>query len=122
VAGPRVAVLDRNRWYRDTRGRARSEPPRTGADGRYETVGLPPGQANSVDITADRASLGATVDAVAEPDGGTPKTIEVQLQPLVSLSGRVLDTEDHPTHRGQRRNDLLHAALVQLQVGGSDTG
>jgi beta-lactamase regulating signal transducer with metallopeptidase domain/protocatechuate 3,4-dioxygenase beta subunit len=96
VAQARVDLRDSNHSYRDQRGWSRNEPRRTGPDGRYEAVSLQPGQATVIDITAENPPLGATVDVVAEPVGGAVKTIDVPLQPLVSLSGRVLDAEGAP--------------------------
>jgi protocatechuate 3,4-dioxygenase beta subunit len=91
VAGARVDVRDINRWpWFNTR------PGHTDAQGRYEAIGLPPGHATVLDITADAPPLGATVEIDAEPAGGAPKTLGVRLDPLVSLSGRVLDDQGRP--------------------------
>ncbi len=95
VAGARVEVRDRNRSIQDTRGWSQKELERTDALGRYELIGLPPGQATVVDITSDDPPLGATVNFAPESAGDGPKSVEVQLRPLVSLSGRALDADGH---------------------------
>jgi protocatechuate 3,4-dioxygenase beta subunit len=91
VANARVDIRDINRW-------PRNEPGHTDAQGRFEAVGLAPGQATVFDIIAADAPLGATVEVEAEAAGGQGqgKTVEVPLQPLGSLSGRVLDDEGRP--------------------------
>jgi protocatechuate 3,4-dioxygenase beta subunit len=89
VANARVDLRDINRW-------SRNEPGRTDAQGRFEAVGLAPGQTAVFDIVATDAPLGATIEVEAEPAGGKGKTVDVQLQTLGSLSGRVLDDEGHP--------------------------
>ena len=58
-------------------------------------IGLPPGQATVVDITSDDPPLGATVNVAPASAGDGPKSVEVQLRPLVSLSGRALDADGH---------------------------
>jgi uncharacterized GH25 family protein len=93
VANARVDVRDINRW-------PRNEPGRTDAQGRFEAVGLAPGQTTVFDVIADDAPLGATIEIDAEPApagaGGIGKTVDVTLQALGSLSGRVLDDEGRP--------------------------
>ncbi len=74
-----------------------TQPGRTGADGRSTLVGLSLTASTVVDITAASRTLGATTEI---PEPGSPVAgngeIVVRLQPLVSLSGRVLDEAGKP--------------------------
>jgi beta-lactamase regulating signal transducer with metallopeptidase domain len=89
VANARVEIRDLNRFQRNEVGR-------TDAQGRYEAVGLAPGQVTIVDISADDPPLGATVEVEAVQGGDSPKPAEVRLHPLVVLSGRILDEDGRP--------------------------
>jgi hypothetical protein len=94
IADARVDIRDFNRWPNSPTGR-------TDAQGRYEVAGLTPGQSTVVDIVADKRSLGATLETPEfEPDRESPKTLQVRLQPLVTLSGRVLDDDGNPLSGG----------------------
>ncbi len=89
VANARVDIRDMTR-------RPRNEPGRTDAAGRHVAVGLAPGQVTVLDISADNPPLGATVEVETEQGRGEPKTVDVQLKRLVTLSGRVLDEDGRP--------------------------
>ena len=73
-----------------------SEPGKTDANGNYQAVTLTPGLTTVYDITVENPPLGATVEVKGGPLGGATQTLEVKLQPLVSLTGRVLDEEGRP--------------------------
>ncbi len=89
VPNARVEICDMSR-------RPINEPGRTDAQGRYEAVGLAPGQVTVLDISADNPPLGTTVEVDTGQSSGEPKTLNVRLEPLVTLSGRVLDEQGRP--------------------------
>ena len=90
VANARVDVRDINRW-------PKTPPGNTDAQGRYEVTSLQPQQVTVIDVTAPDRRLGAMVEVLdAESGGGGAASLEVRLQPLVTLSGRVLDDDGKP--------------------------
>ena len=75
----------------------RQAPPARTPTGQSTLVGLPIETSTVVDIIATKRSLGATVEIPdAASAGADNREIEVRLQPLLSLSGRVLDEAGKP--------------------------
>ena len=66
-------------------------------EGPYEVVGISSDQSTVIDVIDAKESLGATVEI---PDAGSRSEkgpgLEVRLEPLVSITGRVLDDEGKP--------------------------
>ena len=89
LGGARIDVRDPNRLFN-------SPPGRSDPEGRYKVVGLAPAHDTVVDIIDQQQSLGATIEIPGAPAGAEGAELEVPLQPLVSLSGRVLDEEGKP--------------------------
>jgi RNA polymerase sigma factor (sigma-70 family) len=92
-AGALVYVRDPNRL---------PAPPaeRTDADGRVKLVGLARENSTVVDIIAAEAKLGVTVEIPdAASAGAGAGELVVRLEPLLSLSGRVLDEDGKPLAR-----------------------
>ena len=84
-------------YVRDMSRRFDVAPGRTDAEGQYEAIGLSPDHGTVIDITAANRPLGATLEiAERETGGGETQSLEVRLQPLVSLTGRVLDVAGKP--------------------------
>jgi RNA polymerase sigma factor (sigma-70 family) len=90
LGGARIDVRDPNRLPLNS-PTGRSDP-----EGRYKVVGLAPARDTIVDIIDHQQSLGATIEIPGAPAGAEGAELEVPLQPLVSLSGRVLDDEGKP--------------------------
>ncbi|WP_435009733.1 sigma-70 family RNA polymerase sigma factor [Tundrisphaera lichenicola] len=87
VPDAQVDIRDANRGFNQ-------KPGRTDSDGRFQVIGLESGKETVVDILAEPLKLGATIEVTdAGPISGSP---EVRLQPLVKISGRVLDEEGKP--------------------------
>ena len=90
LANAAVSIQDPNRP-------ADAAPGRTDAQGRYAVVGLAPEESTVVDLIDTKRSLGATIEISGhKPAGSTTTEMQVGLQPLVSLSGSVLDDEGKP--------------------------
>jgi hypothetical protein len=89
---------------RDFPSSDRPKPGLTDARGNYEVLGLKPEQVTVVDIIASAPSLGATVEVEPRSAGEASKPLEVQLEPLGSLTGRVRDEDGQP----------VEGAVVQL--------
>jgi len=85
VANAQVDVRDLSRGFNPA-------PGRSDAEGRYEVTGLAPEHDTVIDVIAADKALGTTV----EVPGAAAKPLEVRLQPLASLIGRVLDEEGKP--------------------------
>lgn len=85
VANAQVDVRDLSRGFNPA-------PGRSDADGRYEVTGLSPEYDTVIDVIAADKALGTTV----EVPGTAAKPLEVRLQSLASLIGRVLDEEGKP--------------------------
>ena len=91
VPDAEILVRDPNRMF-DKTGPARSD-----AAGRSTLGGLPIETSTIVDIIAMNRSLGATVEVPdAASAGADNREIEARLQPLLSLSGRMLDEAGKP--------------------------
>jgi RNA polymerase sigma factor (sigma-70 family) len=92
VANAQVDIRDRNRR------RTQDLVGKTDAQGRYEVTELQPQQATTIDVTAMDRRLGGLIDVPDVESGGgqAPASLAVRLQPLVTLSGRVLDAEGKP--------------------------
>ncbi len=91
VPDAEILVRDPNRMF-DKTGPARSD-----AAGRSTLGGLPIETSTIVDIIAMNRSLGAMVEVPdAASAGANNREIEARLQPLLSLSGRVLDEAGKP--------------------------
>jgi protocatechuate 3,4-dioxygenase beta subunit len=95
LAGARVDVRDPNRLFNAT-------PGRSDETGHYTIGGLAPDQSTVVDVIDAKESLGATVEIPdAEAVGAKRGELEVGLQPLLSLSGRVLAEDGKPLSGGR---------------------
>jgi protocatechuate 3,4-dioxygenase beta subunit len=90
-------VADAQVDIRDFPGLPGAVPGRTDASGRHTLVGLPLEAGTVIDIVAAKRSLGATVE-IADPISPAAGDWEVvvRLEPLISLSGRVLDEAGNP--------------------------
>ena len=78
------------------------KPGRTDAGGRFAVIGLESGKETVVDVLAEGRKLGATVEVTdpgAAVDDGV--TLEVRLQPCVTIAGRVLDEDGKPLSRSR---------------------
>ena len=90
LSGARIDVRDQNRP-------PNTAPGRTDAQGRYTVVGLSSEQSTVIDVIDANESLGATVEIPeAGTNGAKGADLDVRLQPLLSLSGRVLDEDGKP--------------------------
>lgn len=87
VANAQVDIRDANRGFNNP-------PGRSDAQGRYEAVGLALEQSTVIDILAPDRPLGAMVEAFDK--GAGAEALEIRLQPLVALTGRVLDEDGKP--------------------------
>ena len=98
VPNARVDIREMGRW-------PNSEPGRTDSQGHHDVVGLAAGQVTVLDISSDNPPLGATIEVEADRNGGS-KTVNVRLEPLVTLSGA----------SSTRRVDLLPARWFTFTV------
>jgi uncharacterized GH25 family protein len=92
LAGARIDVRDPNRRFNSPPGRSDSE-------GRYKVFGLAPANDTVVDVIHEQQSLGATINIPGAPADANPRVLDVALQPLMSMSGRVLDDAGMPLRR-----------------------
>jgi RNA polymerase sigma factor (sigma-70 family) len=84
---------------RDPNRRFDSPPGRSDAEGRYTVVGLPSNHETVIDVIDEKRSLGATIEIPSAAAGAKRSELDVRLQPLVSLSGRVLDEDGRPLRK-----------------------
>jgi RNA polymerase sigma factor (sigma-70 family) len=83
-----VDIRDLNRGFNQ-------KPGRSDAEGRFAVAGLESGRETVVDIVEAGRKLGATVE-VTDQGPAAGAVVEVRLQPLVAISGRVLDEDGKP--------------------------
>ena len=90
LAGARVDIRDPNRPFD-------AAPGRTDTEGRFTVAGISSDQSTVVDVIDAKESLGATIE-IPDADSGDANRpeLEVRLEPLVSVTGRVLDDEGKP--------------------------
>jgi RNA polymerase sigma factor (sigma-70 family) len=92
-------------YVRDPKLLPAPSPERSDAGGRVKLGGLSRENSTVVDIIAAKAKLGATVEIPdAASAGAGARELTVELAPLLSVSGRVLDADGKP----------IGAAVVQL--------
>jgi RNA polymerase sigma factor (sigma-70 family) len=90
LAGARLDIRDPNRPFD-------AAPGHTDNEGRFTVTGLSSEQSTVVDVIDIKASLGATVEIPdADSGGANGRELEVRLEPLVSLAGRVVDEDGKP--------------------------
>jgi RNA polymerase sigma factor (sigma-70 family) len=90
LAGARIDIRDPNRPFD-------SAPGHTDTEGRYPVAGISSDLSTVVDVIDAKESLGATIEIPDTDSGGANGSeLEVRLEPLVSLAGRVLDDDGKP--------------------------